>query len=51
MNKGFTLVELLALITLILIIFWIVILLNNKTNIECYWTSEGIICNFGKIGE
>lgn len=51
MNKGFTLIELLGLIILIMIIFWIVILLTNKTNIECYGTSKGIICNYGKIGE
>ena len=51
MNKGFTLIELLGLIILIMIIFWIVILLTNKTNTECYVTSKGIICNYGKIGE
>lgn len=50
MNKGFTLVELLTIILLIILILWCLFLVFGKDHTKCYMTTEGIICTFGKIG-
>ena len=48
-----TLIELLATTVVFLIIFMIIIGLITKDNknIDCYMTSRGLICNYGKVGE
>lgn len=49
-----------SFITLLIISFMILIIIGTffvfngyvpKTNTECYWTTKGIICNWGKVGE
>ena len=53
MKKGFTMIELLVITILLLIIFWvaITILTGKKQRIDCYYTSNGVICNYGRLGE
>ena len=48
-----TLIELLATTVVFLIILMIIIGLITKDNknIDCYMTSRGLICNYGKVGE
>ena len=50
MKKGITLIELLGIIVLILLIFFIVILASGKIDSHCYYTSKGIICTYGELG-
>jgi len=53
MNKGFTIIQLLVIIIILLIIFWLIIGLSKKgtENIDCYMTTKGLICTYGKLGE
>lgn len=53
MRKGFTLIQLLAITIILLIIFWLIIALitGESKNIDCYMTTKGLICNYGKLGE
>ena len=53
MKKGFTLIQLLVITIILLIIFWLIISLitGEEKNIDCYITTKGLICNYGKLGE
>ena len=52
MKKGFTMIQLLIITVIFLIIFWLIVLITGGTkNIECYMTTKGLICNYGKLGE
>ena len=51
MKKGFTLLELMGVLVLILIVIFIVLFANNgNSDRHCYYTSKGIICTYGEIG-
>lgn len=52
MKKDFTLMQLLAITIILLIIFWLIIgeITRENENIDCYMTSKGLICNYGKLG-
>lgn len=53
MKNGFTLIQLLAIIIILLIIFWLIMIVatGKIKNIDCYMTTKGLICNYGKLGE
>jgi competence protein ComGC len=53
MKKSFTLIQLLAITIILLIIFWVAIIFitGKKQQIDCYYTSNGVICNYGRLGE
>lgn len=51
MKKGFTLLELMGVLTLILIVIFIVLfVINGNSDTHCYYSSKGIICTYGEIG-
>ena len=51
MKKGFTLLELIGALVLILIVIFIVsFVINGNSDIHCYYSSKGIICTYGEIG-
>ena len=53
MKNGLTLIQLLAIIIILLIIFWLITIVatGESKNIDCYMTTKGLICNYGKLGE
>ena len=53
MKKSFTLIQLLIITIILLIIFWLIIgaITGESKNIDCYMTTKGLICNYGKLGE
>ena len=51
-DKSF--ITLLTIGIMLLIIIGTIFILNGydgRTNTQCYWTTKGIICNLGKVGE
>ena len=51
-DKSF--ITLLAIGIMLLIIIGIIFILNGynvELNTKCYWTTEGIICSWGEVGE
>ena len=51
-NKGFTLIELLFVLTIIIIIWFIVLFIikGPPEDMECYYSTNGPICTFEKVG-
>lgn len=51
MKKGITLIELLLVLTIIMFICWLFLLIiGGGKDMECYYTTKGIICTYDKIG-
>ena len=51
MKKGFTLLELMGVLALILIIIFVIsFVINGNSDTRCYYTSKGLFCIYGEIG-